>query len=251
MGISIGICEKEAKSAPCRELKLNIVKVHLVDETGLEDLVISDEIVALDDAKKAVGDWDAFLKRNRINEETDAVYMDKVKKDSDTEVLKPLAKRVSTGWVELEGLSEADRKRAMDKADPENIVTGWDMVSFDDMNEMCANCPLSWDKGRGCIGTFGPSNSALPEIASRHGCPIVASVPEAAESGKVFPASDAEALLAEVEKLKTALPEEGKMAVHRYSGPVERLEAVAKICTAEGCGFFFFRNLFDNSRSGA
>ena len=251
MGISIGICETEAKSAPCRELKLKTVRVHVLDETGLEDLVIRDEIVSLDEAKKAVGDWDAFLKRNRINEETDAVYMDKVKKDSDIEILKPLAKDVSTGWVELEGLSEADRKKVMDKADPDNIVTAWDMVSFDDMNEMCANCPLSWDKGRGCIGTFGPGNSALPEIASRHGCPIVASVPEAAESGKVFPASDAEALLAEAEKLKAALPEEGKMAVHRYSGPVERLEAVAKICAAEGCGFFFFRNRFDNSRSGA
>ena len=36
MGINIGICETEAPSAPCRELRSNIVKVHLDDPTGYE-----------------------------------------------------------------------------------------------------------------------------------------------------------------------------------------------------------------------
>ena len=236
MGYNIGICEKEAEGALCKDYKKNIVKVMLLDEKGLEHLVITDEVVDLDTAKKAVGDWEAFIKRNRINEETDAVYMDKVKKDEDIAILKPLVKKVSTGWVVLDGLSASDKEKVMAKADPENIITGWDMVSFDDMNEMCSKCPLSWDKGRGCIGTFGPSNSALPEIASRHGCPIVASVPESAASGKVFTKEDAVKLAAEVEKLKAALPEEGKMAAHRYGGVVERLGDMAEACKAGKCG---------------
>ena len=83
MGINIGICETEAPSAPCRELRANIVKVHLDDPSGFEEYMEYDTKVDLDTAKKAVGDWDAFIKRNRINPETDAVYMDKVKKDDD------------------------------------------------------------------------------------------------------------------------------------------------------------------------
>lgn len=36
MGINIGICETEAPSAPCRELRSNIIKVHLDDPSGFE-----------------------------------------------------------------------------------------------------------------------------------------------------------------------------------------------------------------------
>ena len=132
------------------------------------------------------------------------------------------------------------KDEVISKASPEDRLTGWDMLSFDEMNEMCANCPLSWDKGRGCIGAFGPDNSLLPEIAGRHGCGIVASVPDAVKEGRRFTPEDAKELLREVEVLRAALPEEGKMMVRRYSGPVDRMEAVAKISVSEGCGFFFF-----------
>ena len=240
MGINIGICETEAPSAPCRELRGNIVKVHLEDPSGFEEHMEYDVKVDLDTAKEAVGDWDAFIKRNRINPETDAVYMDKVKKDDDRALLEPLAQRVCTGWIVVEGLPEDVRGQVLERAGSEDRLTGWDMLSFDEMNEMCANCPLSWDKGRGCIGAFGPDNSLLPEIAGRHGCPIVASVPESAKTGKRFTPQDAEELLREVEVLREALPEEGKMMVRRYSGPVDRMEAVARISVSEGCGFFFF-----------
>ena len=240
MGINIGICEMEAERAPCRELRGRIVKVHAEDTSGIEDLMEYDRVVPLEKAKEAVGDWDAFLKRNRINAETDAVYMDKVKKDGDREVLDPLAEDVCTGWIVMEGLSEEDRDRAISHAGPDDRLTAWDELSFDEMNEMCANCPLSWDKGRGCIGAFGPDNSLLPEIAGRHGCPIVASVPQSVREGKRFSPDEAEQLLKEVEVLRAALPEEGKMMVRRYSGPVDRMEAVAKISVSEGCGFFFF-----------
>ena len=240
MGINIGICETEAPSAPCRELRGNIVKVHLDDMSGFEDYVERDVKVSLEEAKEAVGDWEAFIKRNRINPETDAVYMDKVKKDEDRKVLEPLAVSEATGWIVLEGLPEDVREAVLAKAGDDDRLTGWDMLSFDEMNEMCANCPLSWDKGRGCIGAFGPDNSLLPEIAGRHGCPIVASVPESAKAGKRFTPQDAEELLREVDVLREALPEEGKMMVRRYSGPVDRMEAVARISVSEGCGFFFF-----------
>ena len=240
MGINIGICETEAPSAPCRELRANIVKVHLDDPTGYEQYMERDVKVDLETARQAVGDWDAFIKRNRINPDTDAIYIDKVKKEEDRAVLEPLSESVCTRWITTEGLPGDVKDEVISKASPEDRLTGWDMLSFDEMNEMCANCPLSWDKGRGCIGAFGPDNSLLPEIAGRHGCGIVASVPDAVKEGRRFTSKDAKELLREVEVLRAALPEEGKMMVRRYSGPVDRMEAVAKISVSEGCGFFFF-----------
>lgn len=240
MGINIGICEMEAKSAPCRELRSTIVKAHIGDAKGFDDVREYDEVVDLEKAKANLGDWEAFLKRNRINAETDAVYLDKVKKAEDLNLLRPLAERKPTGWVVMDGLPEDVRERVLSVASEEDRLTGWDQMSFDEMNEMCANCPLSWDKGRGCIGAFGPDNSLLPEIASKHGCSIVASVPDAVREGRRFTSDDAQELLREVEILRAALPEEGKMMVRRYSGPVDRMEAVARISAAEGCGFFFF-----------
>ena len=138
----------------------------------------------------------------------------------------------------MENLPESKRADAISNAD--DRVTGWDQLDFDEMSDICSNCKLSWDKGRGCIGAFGPDNSLLPEIASRHGCDIVASVPKSVEEGKRYTSKDAEQLLKETEILTAALPEEGKMMVRRYSGPVERMAAVAKVCMDQGCGFFFF-----------
>jgi hypothetical protein len=240
MGINIGICEMEAKNASCRDLRSTIIRVHVDSEKGFEDIVQYEEIVDLDTAKKAVGDWAAFIKRNRINEETDAVYMSKVKKDEDIALLKPLAKNVCTGWIPMEGLPEDRKKAVMAVASKDDIITGWDQLEFDEMNELCAKCPLSWDKGRGCIGAFGPDTSKLPEIAAKYDCPITASAPVSAKAHKIFTPKDAEALLKEVEVLREALPKEGKVYVNRYGGPVDRMEAVAKISVAEGCGWYFF-----------
>ena len=240
MGINIGICEMEAKNALCKDLRSDLIRVH-VDELGeFEDIVQYEEVIDLATAKKKVGDWDAFIKRNRINAETDAVYLSKVKKEEDIALLKPLAKKVYTGWIILEGLPE-DRKEAVLKvASKDDVVTGWDELEFDEMNELCSKCPLSWDKGRGCIGAFGPENSKLPEIAAKYNCPITASALKSAKDHKIFSSADAENLLKEVEILKDALPKEGKVYVNRYKGPVERMEAVAKISVSEGCGWYFF-----------
>ncbi|MDO5852551.1 MAG: hypothetical protein Q4Q62_00500 [Thermoplasmata archaeon] len=238
MGINIGIMEMEAPSAPCKSLRSDVVRVHIKEDTGFEDAAEYDEFVPYEDAKAAVGDWEAFVKRNRLNEEADAVYIAKVKKDDDLAVLKPLSKRTYTGWVIMSGLDDKKRAEALEKSD--DRVTGWDQLDFDEMNEMCGSCPLSWDKGRGCIGAFGPDNSLLPEIAGRHGCPIVASVPQSVAEGKKYTSSDAAELLREVGVLREALPGEGKAMVRRYSGPLDRMEAVARISEKEGCGFFFF-----------
>ncbi len=240
MGISIGIFETEAKNALCRELRMNVIKVRVDDIKGMEKLAGYDDIVSLEDAKSLVGDWEAFLKRNRINAETDAVYMDKLKNDDDIKLLGPKAVRTSTGWVEMSKVGASDKEKVLAASKKENRLTGWDMLSFDEMNEMCLKCKLSWDKGRGCIGTFGPSDSLLPSIAEKKGCKIVASVPVGAQSGRRYTPEDAKELLKEIEILTKALPEEGKMAVRRYSGPLERMAAVASISVSEGCGFYFF-----------
>ena len=240
MGISVAICELEAKSALCKEYKTKIVKALVDDVSGLEDIVEIDEYVTLEDAKKLFPDWEAFIKRNRINEEADAIYMVKVKNDDDKAKLLPKVQKKYTGWVVLEGLSDAKRDEVLKRSKHENRITGWDLLEFDEMNELCAKCPLSWDKGRGCMGAFGPDNSLLPEIAKKHGCAVVASAVESAASQKRFSPDDAKNLKKEVEILTAALPEEGKVYVRRYGGVLERLDAVADICVKEGCGFIFF-----------
>jgi len=240
MGINIGICEMEAKNASCRELRSTIVRVHVDSDKGFEDIAEYEDVVDLETAKKTVGDWDAFIKRNRINEETDAVYMSKVKKEEDIKLLQPKAKKVCTGWIPMADLSEGRKQEVLKAGSKDDVITGWDQLEFDEMNELCAKCPLSWDKGRGCIGAFGPDTSKLPEIAAKYNCPITASAPESAKTQKKFTPADAEALLKEVEVLRDALPKEGKVYVNRYGGPVDRMEAVAKISIAEGCGWYFF-----------
>lgn len=240
MGIIMSICELEAKNALCREKKLQLMKIRLSSVQGFEDLADFDEVVELSTAKENLPDWEAFLKRNRLSDDIQAVYLDKVKKEEDLAVLKPLAEKTYTGWVDLSKVPEQRRSAIMAAADDENKVTAWDMVSFDEMNETCGRCTLSWDKGRGCIGAFGPDNSLLPEIASRRGCPVVASVFDGVSGKRLYTPQEAEDLLSEVEKLKVALPDEGKMMVRRYDGVLDRLRAMAQVCASEGCHFRFF-----------
>ncbi len=237
MGYNIAICETECAKAPCREKKLHVVKILLDDK--YPELQTCDEIVSLDDAKKAVGDMDSFFTRNRLSPDTECIYFSKVKKDDDIAKLKPYVKKVPTGWVDVDTLKEADRKKVLAEGDPENMITEWQDADFD-TSEVCASCPLAWNKGRNCLETFGPDNTQLPEIAKKAGCPIVAGVPEAAKSMKKFTPKDAQALLKEVEKLRPALEADSKMAVRRYSGVLDRLESMAKCCSEHDCGFYFF-----------
>lgn len=240
MGINIGICELEAENSHCREYKTTVVKALVKDITGLEDVAEIDEYVTLDDAKALFPDWEAFIKRNRINEEADAIYMVKVKNEADADILRPRVNKKYTGWVALEGLTDEQKKTVLERSDAENRVTAWDQLDFDQMNGACASCPLSWDKGRGCIGAFGPNNSKLPEIAEKRGCPIIASALESSAIQKKFSPENAKAMKKEIEILTQALPEEGKVYVRRYGGVLERLDAVADVCIRENCRFYFF-----------
>ncbi|HKM09155.1 MAG TPA: hypothetical protein VJX93_01520 [Candidatus Methanomethylophilaceae archaeon] len=240
MGINIAIKETECPSALCKERKLKTVRVLAANPERFGDAAETIKTVSKSDAENAVGDWESFVKRNKLSKDTEIVHMDLMKDEDDISSLEPLVKESYSGWVELAELDESKRQEAIDDSLPENRTTEWELVSFDEMKETCSICKVSWDKGRGCMGTFGPDNSLLPEIAGRHGCSIVASVPESASSGRMFTSEDAAKLLEEVETLRKALPEEGKMMVRRYSGPVDRMEQVALISIEEGCGFYFF-----------
>lgn len=239
MGINIRALYEEAEGARCNRLRGRVLRAHAADASGLEDVLERDLVVPMDEARKAVGDWDAFSDRNSLDPDSEYVYIGSLKK-ADRPSLAPLAKEVCTGWADMEKLSEADRAKVLSVAD--ETMTGWDMLSFDEMNGICAGCPLSWDKGRGCLGAFGPENSLLPSIAARHGCPIVASVPERARSGEALTMQETEDLIGECAVLREKLPEEGKMMVRRYSGPVDRMEAAARACVSEGCRLCFFRS---------
>ena len=80
MGINIGVCEMEAKNAVCRSDKNDFVKVIVDDPSQFADAAEIDEFVSLEDAKDIFSDFEEFIKRNRINEESDAIYIEKVKK---------------------------------------------------------------------------------------------------------------------------------------------------------------------------
>lgn len=240
MGINIAIRETECTSALCREMKMKTVRVLVEHPTDFGDAAEIYCTVSKSCAEGAVGDWGGFLKRNKLSKDTETVHMELLIDENDIAVLGPLAECYCSGWVDLQGMDEASRKKAIDDSLPENRTTEWELISFDEMKDMCARCPVSWDKGRGCIGSFGPDDSLLPEIAMRRACAVTASVPQGVASHRIYTPEDAAELLDEIEVLRKALPEEGKMMVRRYSGPLDRMEAVARICTKEKCGFYFF-----------
>ncbi len=241
MGISMAICELDTEVSLCKKGKTNILKARLEDIQGWEASAEYDLIVDSSDAKKVMGsDWEAFLKRNRLDGEQEKYYLDKIKKDEDIKKLQPVAKKTYTGWVVLEKLPAEKREEALKKAGPDNLLTGWDCISFDEMNATCGKCGMSWDKGRGCIGTFGPDNTQLPEIARKYDCKIVGSVPESAKERKRMGPEEAKILAKECVVLKEKLPLEGKNMVRRYSGVVERLEVLAELCDKNQVRFYFF-----------
>jgi hypothetical protein len=236
----MAICELDSDDSLCKNAKMTIIRVHLESVDGLEEHAEYDLVVPTEVAKETLGEsWEPFLKRNRIDGEQELIYLEKVKKEADRELLMPHSRRLYTGWFVMEELPSGIRERIESRIGEEDVVTEWDMLSFDEMNETCASCPMSWDKGRGCIGTFGPGNSLLPGIAEKHSCEIVASVPLAAEDGKRFTPEEAERLIEEVTLLREKLPDEGKMMVRRYGGVLDRLEKMAETCRDHGARFYF------------
>jgi len=239
MGISMAICETECRNALCKASKENVLKFLVKDPARYGDAAEYDISMPVEDALKCFADGGAFMKRNRIGDDVCTLYLDRVKDAADRAVLEKVMKRIYTGWIDVSKVS-ADVKATLLKDPNTGIQTEWDSLSFEEMNEVCGKCKLSWDKGRGCLGSFGPDNSALPGIALKYGCKVTASVPAGVASNRVYTKDDAVALSKEIPVLRDALVAEGKLAVRRYSGVVDRLDAVAGISVSEGCGFRFF-----------
>lgn len=239
LGISMALCELDSDESLCKQAKMKVLRVHLDSVEGLEDYAEYDLVVPVEEARKLFGDqWESFQKRNRLAEDQSLIYLEKIKKDSDRKMLESAARKIYTGWFRLEELPEEIASMVLERG-KEDVLTAWDMLSFDEMGETCGRCKLAWDKGRGCIGTFGPDNTVLPEIARKYGCEIIAAVPEYVKSGEKLPPQRAEQLLEEVRRLREKLPLEGKMMVRRYGGVLDRLENLAKTCIEYGTRFYF------------
>jgi len=239
MSISMAICETECENASCGRYKRNVLKVLVKDITKYQDAAEYHLLLLKEDAMELFPDWDEFLKRNKMSADTETVYLDHLRSDEDISVFEKKAAKRYTGWIEMSKLEGGAEEDVVAGSLPEDRLTEWDMLSFDDMDRICKECELSWDKGRGCIGAFGPDNSALPGIAQRYGCKVTASVPDAVRSKRIYTKNDATELLKEIGILRTALPKEGKLAVSRYSGALDRLEALAHASLKGGCGFRF------------
>ncbi|MCQ2079153.1 MAG: hypothetical protein MJZ38_03750 [archaeon] len=227
----------EAKSAPCRELKLSLQKV-MVAKTDFVEFQEYYEGVSPEDAQSVFSDYEGFLKRNKFTSKNNVFLVEKIKDENDLEALRPVVKKFPTGWVDITKLNDSDREAVLANCSEMDRLNAWDLLSFEESDQACASCPLAWNKGK-CIGTFGPATSSLPAIAEKYGCPIIASAITYAKERKKLTFEDAKELLRETEILKTALVDEGKMAVHRYSGPVERMNTLATACIKAECGFFF------------
>jgi hypothetical protein len=240
MGISIAICEVDSDAALCKMSKTSYVKVYLGKIQGYEKFAEYDTIIPIARAKEVLGsEWDIFAKRNRIDPKADMIYLEKLKNEADRAKLERDATMNPTGWVLLKGVPPEKAREIISMSSPDDRLTGWDMVSFEEMGETCKKCDLSWDEGRGCVGTFGPENSLLPEIASKYGAAIIANVPISVKTKKTFTPEDAKRLLEEVKIVREKLPLEGKQMVRRYSGVLDRLEKVAGLAIKYNTKFYF------------
>lgn len=242
MALNMAIMELDSDKALCKDKKLSYVKVFLNDPGRWERYVEVERIVDLKKAKEALGKdkVDALLKKSRLKVEGDELYLEKIKDDADRKMLAPFAKEVKTGWVLYEKVPEGERKELLAAAKAEDTVTAWDQLEFDEMYATCAKCALSWDSKKGCVGSFGPSGSPVPELAKKHGLNILARVNELAESKTALTPKDAEELLREVKELREKAPSEGKMMVRRIEGTLNRLEAIARCSKDFNVRFYFF-----------
>lgn len=241
MSISIAICELDAKDSLCKDKKKAIYKVRVKDTQGFGDAIEYTEFVPIEDAKKAVGDIAEFMKRNKLRVEPTEIYLNKVKDEGDLAKLSKLVVKKPTGWVFMSKLDDSGKKKALSLSDEYNRVSEWDRIEQEEANAICAKCKCSWDKGRGCMGDFGPSNSMIPVFAKKFGCDILANIVDSAEKEKKFTPADAKELIKEVDILVEKIPneEKGKLYMNRYKGVLERLKEMAKVSIDQDCGFYF------------
>lgn len=242
MGLNMAITELETEKALCRKKKMTLAKVYVDDPSKWAGLVEVDRVVDLKKAAAKMGKekLDAILKKGRLAPEGDELFLEKVKDPEDQKALGPFVTEVKTNWIVLDKVPADRKKDVIAAANKPNSVTEWDLVEFDDMYATCANCGLSWDNKKGCVGNFGPSGSPVPDLAKKYGLPILSKVNELGEKKTVLTAKDAEKLLEEVKVIRAKSPAEGKMIVRRIEGTLSRLEALAKCSKEYGVGFYFF-----------
>ena len=138
MGISIAICEVESDASLCKTSKTSFVKVYLPDIRGYEKYAEFDSVIAGPEAKKVLGtEWEALYKRNRLAPEAEVIYVDKIKNEADRAKLLPHATKNYTGWVFVDKAPADVAREVISKSSPDDRLTGWDMVSFEDMAETC------------------------------------------------------------------------------------------------------------------
>ena len=242
MGLNMAITELETDKALCKTKKLTLAKVYVDDPSAWAALVEVDKVVDLKNASAKLGKekLDAILKKARQEPEGDEIFFEKIKDPEDQKALGPFVNDVKTNWILVDKVPADRKKDVLAAANKANSVTEWDLVEFDAMYATCANCGLSWDNKKGCVGNFGPSGSPVPGLAKKYGLTILAKVEELGEKKTVLTPKDAEKLLEEVKILRAKTPAEGKMIVRRIEGTLTRLEAIAKCSKESGVGFYFF-----------
>ena len=127
--VDIAVCEMEAERAPCRALKLQLIKV-MVNKDDFVDLQEYDEAVSIEDARKAFPDYEAFMKRNRFSEKNTIFLMDRIKNEEDLAVLKPLAKKIPNGWVDLTKLEESKKAEVLGTRRQADRLNAWANLAF-------------------------------------------------------------------------------------------------------------------------
>ena len=242
MGLNMAITELESTKSLCREKKMTMAKAYVSDPEKWAGLVEVDRVVDLKRARDKLGSEkvDEILKRSRAKVEGDELYMEKVKDPADQKALEPFVDEIKTNWIVMSNVPKQRRDEVLKAAVPEDSVTEWDLLEFDEMYETCARCGLSWDNKKGCVGNFGPSTSPVPDLAKKFKLNILSKVDDLASSKKVLTSKDAETLLKEIAVLRERTPEEGKMMVRRIDGTLKRLEAMASCSKEYGVGFYFF-----------
>lgn len=234
------IKELESDKALCREMKNTTAQVNLKDNGRFSKYCLRNYFVDLGAAAQKLGDAKIkeIKKRNGVRG-TGEIKAEKITDKSDLETLKPFTREEVTTWVDL----LAQPKNVVDEIMSSGLVSdtmnSWDMLSFEQMGEICGKCPLSWDKGRGCVATLMPGDSPLPEIARKAGIQFIAEIPRYAEEKTVFDGSKAKELLADIPKLRAAVEKEGKQMANRLKGVIERLESAAKVCAEHNVKFYF------------
>lgn len=240
MSITIFIKELESDKALCREMKNTTARVNLKDNSKFSKYCERNYYIDLGAATQKLGEAKVkeIKKRNGVRG-TGEIKAEKIKDEADLEALKPFTREEGTTWVDLLAQPKEVVNEIMSSGLVSDSMNSWDMLSFEQMGEICGKCVLSWDKGRGCVATLMPGDSPLPEIARKAGLQFVADIPKFAEDKTVFDGSKAKELLAEIEKLRLAVEKEGKQMANRLKGVIERLESMAKVCATNNVKFYF------------